>query len=155
MASDANDYPIYLLDHNGRLDAKLNITDGRAKALIHLVHIVREIFKTDHGKSAFVKLTDDFCESHPEAWFLQEKQGTREERIHSVVDDFLEMSMTGHGFSTLCLSNRLSHPNILGVTHRHEWKDHFELSSQSMLLNGKVSRKPTRVRSSLSKLTRQ
>ena len=150
MASNANEYVIYHIDRDGKFDAKLDDTDGRAKCLITLADIVRAILKTDKVNSALVRRATEYCDHNPAAWFLQEGQGSREERIKDVVREFLDRFQGRRGFPTLCISDRLRHADVTGVVHRYQWEGPFLLSSERMLLNGVVSRKPTRSRCSLA-----
>ena len=150
MASDANDFPIYLIDQGGKLAAKLDNTDGKAICLIKLAVIVVTILKTDVGMSALARMAAEFVEHFSAPWFLQEGQGTPEEDIKNVVRQFLDMFMGRRGFPTLCPSDRLRHEDFTGVTHRYKPGGPFHLSSERISLNGGVSKKPTRFRCSLA-----
>ena len=146
MASDANDYSIYLIDQDGKLVAKLDKTDPRAACLIDAADIVRAILKTDRCKSALAQMTIEFCEHFHTAWFLQEGEGTREERMGNVSCAFVDMFTVPHGFPSACLSERLKYEDVTGVSYRYERQGPFLLPSERILLNMVVSRKPTRFR---------
>ena len=150
MASGAIDYPIYLIDQGGKLDAKLDHTDRRGNCVTDFVIIVRAILMTNRGKSALFQMAIEFCAHHPSAWFLQEGQGTEEEKIKDVVRKFLEMLVGRFGFPTLCPSDRLRHENVTGVSYWYEPQGPFLLSSERIVLNMVVSRKPARFTCSLA-----
>ena len=150
MASDANGYPIYLFDRDGGLVAKLDDTDSMGKCLIEPADIVRAILKTDPSKSALAQMAAEFSEYHSTAWFLQEEQGTQEEKTTNVVCGFRDLFQGRRGFPSLCPSEPLRLEDIAGVTHRYPQGGRFLLSSERMVLNGLVSRKPTRFRCSLA-----
>lgn len=109
--------------------------------------------KTDEFRSALIQMATEFCELNPTAWFLQQGQGTREQKIKDVVQNFLDMFLgrwCRRGFPTLCCSDRLMYQDVTGVSYRYEPQGPFLLSSERIVLNGMVSRKPKRFRCSLA-----
>ena len=150
MASNAIDYPIYLIDKGGQLNAKLDGTDGRAICLTKLADIVRTILRTDVVESALIQMATEFCEYAPTAWFLQEGEETKDQKIKDVVRKFLDMFVGRRGFPTLCPSDCLMHEDITGVSYRYEPQGPFLLPSERIVLNGVVCRNSTIFRCSLA-----
>ena len=150
MASGTIDYLIYLIDQGGKLDAKLDDTDRRGKCVIDFANVVRAIFRTNRGKSGLVQMATEFCAHSPSAWFLQEGQGTEEQKKKDVVRKFLETLVGRFGFPTLCPSDRLRYEDLTGISYRYEPQGPFLLSSERIVLNMVVGRKPARFSGSLA-----
>ena len=149
MVPDPNDNLIYHLDRDGKLVEKLRHTDGRANCLTDSIDVFKGIKKTDRLKSALARGAAEFCERYPAAWFLEGKQGTREEKMAKVALEFLEKSAIAD-FIAYCISDRLRHREVRGSTTRKPYDDSCPMSSERMLINGVVSRKLTRFICSLA-----
>ena len=147
MASNTDAYTFYHADRDGKLFEKYDPTDVRATCLIDSINIIQAMLKEDTVKSAFAQTAAEYCEYRKyfryQPWFLEKGQGTREEKTNSAVAEFLKMFQIPV-FPTLCVSDRLRNLNVTGAYSRTYWEDPFPLFSQLIVLNGVVSRKPTR-----------
>ena len=152
MASNTNCFLIYHLDQDGALVKKYDHTDGMATCVIDSINIVQAMLKTDTVKDALRQIAVEYCEYRKQfrgtPWFLQDGEGTREERIGNFVARFLKLFLIP-AFPTIFIGDNLE-KDYRGTCHRPVWEDRFLLFHQKMQLNGAVSRKPTRFRCSLA-----